>query len=487
MGIFLNTQPLHNRFGRMAIHLLVLVLVLGVAFLAVTELLWAAPIPEKIYSFRQIIKLALENNRSIQAAQYKLDASNWNVKKAYSEFLPKVLLSQRFTRNDDISVRNANFAIEGIKSFPGFEDVDIPPLLFKNTHSTGFTISIPIYNGGRLSSSLEMSKLTKETDRLGVIDTESEVKHQVSIAFFNYVKSRELIQVREKVLLLAQANLDNARAKNELGLRPKSDILRWEAQVASEESGLIEAQNTAEITQIILANLAGLDVLETFDVSGFPENEFIALRMRYAEYADPGRPDFINRFYNQALLNNPGRQIAEMQSVVSQSAEKIARSAFLPDINFSYSYAWQDNDTPELDGFKSWDATIQVSYALFNGLHDVADLQRARAETRQLEKLEEDFERSIFVSLYTALNTIKSSLARINLSEKNLIHANDNLEIIQSRYNLGLSSNIDLIDAQVLESTAQVDLINARFDLLIAGADLERTIGKSLDESLLQE
>ena len=143
-----------------------------------------------------------------------------------------------------------------------------------------------------------MSKLTKETDRLGVIDTETEVKHQVSIAFFNYVKSRELIQVREKVLLLAQANLDNARAKNELGLRPKSDILRWEAQVASEESGLIEAQNTAEITQIILANLAGLDVLETFDVSGFPENEFIALRMRYAEYTDPGRPDFINRFYN---------------------------------------------------------------------------------------------------------------------------------------------------------------------------------------------
>ncbi len=176
-----------------------------------------------------------------------------------------------------------------------------------------------------------------------------------------------------------------------------------------------------------------------------------------------------------------------MQSDVSQSAEKIARSAFLPDINFSYSYAWQDNDTPELDGFKSWNATIQVSYALFNELHDVADLQRARAETRQLEKLEEDFERSIFVSLYTALNTIKSSLARINLSEKTLIHANDNLEIIQSRYNLGLSSNIDLIDAQVLESTAQVDLINARFDLLIAGADLERTIGKSLDESLLQE
>ena len=98
-----------------------------------------------------------------------------------------------------------------------------------------------------------------------------------------------------------------------------------------------------------------------------------------------------------------------------------------------------------------------MSYALFNGFHDLADLQRSRAETRQIQTLEENIERSILVSLYTVLNTIKSSLARITLSEKNLVHTGDNLKSIQSRYNLGLASNIDLIDAQVLETTAQVD------------------------------
>ncbi len=309
------------------------ILILSAAFFTITMPLQAALLQERQYSLRQLIAFALEYNRSIQAAKYKLNASDWNVKKAYSEFLPNITLSQRFTRNDNISVRNANFAIDGLKSFPGFEDVDIPPLLFKNTFTSGFTVLMPIYNGGRLSSTLEVSIISRESDRLSVIDTEAEIKRQVTGMYFNYVKNRELIKV----------------------------------------------------------------------------------------------------------------------------AERIARSSFLPDINFAYSYAWQDNDTPELDGFRSWNATVKLSYALFNGFHDLADLQRSRAETRQIQTLEENIERSILVSLYTVLNTIKSSLARITLSEKNLVHTGDNLKSIQSRYNLGLASNIDLIDAQVLETTAQVD------------------------------
>ncbi len=433
------------------------ILILSAAFFTITMPLQAALLQERQYSLRQLIAFALEYNRSIQAAKYKLNASDWNVKKAYSEFLPKITLSQRFTRNDNISVRNANFAIDGLKSFPGFEGVDIPPLLFKNTFTSGFTVLMPIYNGGRLSSTLEVSKISRESDRLSVIDTEAEIKRQVTGMYFNYVKNRELIKVREKALQFANANLTNVRAKHELGLRQKSDILRWEAQVASEESSLIVTQNTAEITRLSLANLAGFNILDTIDVTDFLAEEFTANRLRYAKIADANRPELINRRYNQALLSNPSIQIAEMRSNTSQSAERIARSSFLPDINFAYSYAWQDNDTPELDGFRSWNATVQLSYALFNGFHDLADLQRSRAETRQIQTLEENIERSILVSLYTVLNTIKSSLARITLSEKNLVHTGDNLKSIQSRYNLGLASNIDLIDAQVLETTAQVD------------------------------
>lgn len=437
--------------------------------------------PENLYSLQQIIAIALENNLSLEAAKYKLKAADWGVKKAYSEFLPKLAFNQRLTKVDDFSVWNANIAIEGIKSFPGFENVDIPPLLFKNMYQSSFSITLPVYNGGLLTNNLEMAKILRESDRVNLKSAESEITLQTAKAYYNFAQSKEFIRVRQKALELAQRNLKNARAKNELGLRPKSDILRWESQVASEESNLIEAENAVEIAKVSLANLIGIDILEDIDVVEMSESEFLQSKTRFANAVSGDMKSQLNRLYDEALKNNHEKQLTALQTNISQNAEKAARSGFLPQINFAYNYSWQGNDTPALDGFKSWDAAFQLSYPIFNGFGNVSDLQKARAEVQRSKKLEQDYDRNIMLSIFIAFNTIKTSLARITLFEKNLTQAADNLKLIQNRYNLGLASNIDLIDAQVLETTAQVNLVNSRYDLLIAGAELERTLGKPVD------
>ena len=434
----------------------------------------------KSYDLVQVVSLALEHNRSLEAVRHGVEASNWNVKRAYSEFLPRFSLSQRLTRVDNVSVRNANFAIEGLKSLPGFEDVNIPPLLFKDTYQTGLTVTVPVYNGGRLTANLESAKTLRDTEELTLKDAEAELSLQVVRTFVVYVKNREFVQVRRKSLELAESNLKNIKAKNKLGLRPKSDILRWEAQVATDESSLIETENTAAISKISLANIMGIELEDDFEVVGISEPDMLETIRKYIVMVNGNLDKQVDRYYREAVNNNAGRTISILQTELSRTSEKLAKSAFLPRINFAYNYGWQGNDTPALDGFRSWDASIQFSYSIFNGFADYSDLQKARAETHRFEKMQQDFDRNLFVSIYSSLNTIKSTLARITLFEKNLVQALDNLKLIQNRYNLGLASNIDLIDAQALETSAQVNLINTRYDLYIDGAELERTVGKKI-------
>jgi len=431
-------------------------------------------------TLNQAIETALENNRLLAAQRQKLKAADWAVKRSYTEYLPKVSFNQRLTRVDDFSVTKANFAIEGLKSFPGFEDVDIPPFLFKDTYQTNFEIRQSIYTGGRLSNMLETSKIYRESERLNLKDNEAEIMLQVTQAYYSLAQSQDFIQVQRKSLELAERNLQNARTKNELGLRPRSDILRWEAQVASEESRLIEAENAASIAQVNLVNTIGADLFMDVEIDIISESDFTEKRKVYENFTEGGQQEQLHRLFNLAVLNNPGRKNISLQKTISESAIKIARSNFLPQVSFNYSYAWQGNDTPKLDGFKEWSATINISYSLFNGFTEVAELQKAKAEKKQVELQEQDFDRRLKVAIFTAYKNIRTAITKIVLAEKNLLQVTDNLELVQNRYGLGLASNIDLVDAQVLETNARVNLITARYDLLIAGAELENLTGKPI-------
>ncbi|MCP4726978.1 MAG: TolC family protein [bacterium] len=423
------------------------------------------------------INIALENNYTIRAQKEKLSASDWSVKSAYSEYLPKVSLNQRLTRVDDTSVRYANFAIEGVKQIPGMEDVDIPPVLFKDTHASTVGVTMPLFTGGLLKSSLETAKIAKASDELTLTDNEKEITLQVTRAYFEYIKSLEFLKVRQTTLEQSRSNLKNVKAKNELGLRPKSDILRWEAQEATDESSVIEAMNGAAISRISLANVMGIPLIEEFEVEMYPEEEFNRLIRLYNQAAAENNEQKLTGMFSTARQNNPGLQTISLQKELNRTSIKLARSQFLPQVSLSYNYSWQANDTPDLDGFKSWDATINLTYSLFNGFGDLAQVNKARAELRQAESIEEDYGRNLDVSVFTAYNNLKTALARIRLAEKNLIQAMDNMQLIRNRYNLGLASNIDQIDAQVLETTAEVNLISAKYDLLISGAELDRALG----------
>lgn len=439
-----------------------------------------AQVDGETYTLKRIISTALLNNRELMSMKEKLIAQDWSVKKAYSNFLPKADITQRLTRVDDISVRNANFSIEGLKSFPGFEDVDIPPFLYKDTYQTTLNLRMPIFNAGENRNELQLAKLNRENEKLNFEDFEDGMIKNVTNDYYNYIKSTDLIKIMEKSFEQSKKTLETIKNKYELGLRPRSDLLRWEAQHSNDESNLLEAQNNSFIAKANLAQTMGIDILSEFNVADVSDTDMSILIGFYNSFLTGSFEKKLNTLYNIALENSHTKKSIGVKKKISQNSINKAKSNFLPKINFAYNYNWQANDTPKLDGFKQWDASINLSYSLFNGFGDTADIQKAKAELKSAELEEQSVDRSLKVLIYSAYKNIQTALSKISLFEKNLVQTEENLSELNNRFELELSSNLELIDAQLLQITAETNLLSSKYDLLIAGAEIDRALGKPL-------
>jgi outer membrane protein TolC len=120
-----------------------------------------------------------------------------------------------------------------------------------------------------------------------------------------------------------------------------------------------------------------------------------------------------------------------------------------------------------------------LRFPVFNGFGDYAQVRQARADLRRAESLAQDVERQWGLRARTAALTVNSAQERIAIARKGIEYAEANLQTVTRRYEAGVASNIDLIDAQTTAYQARALLIHATYDAAIARAELERATGKT--------
>jgi len=172
-----------------------------------------------LLTMEEAVERSLERNPSLRAAEENRAASRWGVRKAYSNYFPRVNISQSYLQQDKKTIRQANFAIEGVKQMPGFEDVDIPPFMYLHTYGTSFSLTQTIYDGGNLSSQLKIAKANAGLSEYMESDTRAEIIYQVKSTYLQSLKASELIKIRRQSLELTKQNLETARRKQIQGLQ----------------------------------------------------------------------------------------------------------------------------------------------------------------------------------------------------------------------------------------------------------------------------
>jgi outer membrane protein len=129
---------------------------------------------------------------------------------------------------------------------------------------------------------------------------------------------------------------------------------------------------------------------------------------------------------------------------------------------------------------RSWQVGFSINYPIFNGFQRETNVITADANATAAEARLRDARLLLDANLTQAFAALDAASARIDVARMSLTAAEEDLRLQRERYRLGASTIFEVLTSQVSADQAQVDLVQARYDYLVARAQLEAYVGHSL-------
>jgi outer membrane protein len=324
--------------------------------------------------------------------------------------------------------------------------------------ASGLTASQMITDFGRTSDLAESARLRANAEFETHKATRADILLGVNRAYIAGLRADAVIRTAEFTIAARQAIVDHAKALAESKL--KSDLDVRFAQVSLSEAQLVleMARNDRRAADVELSAALGYGVPQAFELVDQPAAELPSTDAQ--------------RLIGEALVRRPelaGRRFELEAALKSAQAERKLR---LPAVSAIASFGAIPVHTDKLVNGHYAALGLNVSLPFLNG--GLYQARRAEAEykadaaRRRLDETTQRIARDISIALISA----QSASERMALGRQLLEQAALAVDLAQARYDLGLSSIVELSQAQLARMTAEIHTINARYDYQLQRAIL---------------
>ena len=408
----------------------------------------------------------LVNNPRIRAALSQTDASVARISEARSGLLPRVDLIQSVGRTTNPMWAFGAKLNQGIITTDDFDPARLNDPEGISNFATTLSVTMPIYDQGKTWIGLSQAKLDKEATTLSAERVRQQVILEVVASYLGVRHSQENLEVVIQALETAKAHLRMVRSRLQSGLTVKSDLLRAEVHIAELEQERVEAQSQVNIARASLNAAIGADVDRSFDLVTPLEGSS----------ATPGS---LETWIRQSLENRPDLEQIRFEETMAQAEVKKAKAAHLPGVYLSGSYDINSEDFSETAD--SYTVGAEVRFNLFSGLDLQSKVREAKAQVCHIQALIRQLELGIEVEVRRAFFQAQSASQRIGVANASMAQAEEGLRIVRDRYENGLLTIVNLLDAEVALKRARSNYLRSLYDFEVAIAQLNLAAG-ILDE-----
>ncbi len=410
----------------------------------------------------QAIETALRSNPGLKAADAQIDAAEAGVLRSASGFLPKVALSETWSRSDNpLMVLGARLNREIVSP------ADFSPAVMNNpeplsNYNTRLTMMQPVFNGGREYIGRTQAALGRDASVQDRERARQETVYNVVKAYYGLLLAKEYHKVALQSQETSQANVKLAEARYNAGAVLQSDLLRARVQLAEVQEMLTRSENGIKLAEANLAFSMGVPQGTAYEIEGSLAAQPVPVDISAAvEEAAGKRPDLLSMDLN--------RQNAEKS--VSQ-----ARTEYLPNLNLMGQVDWNSAQVAGSDA-KSWAVMAVLQWNLFDGLVTRAKVKEALATSSRMRSLEEQTRSAVQLQVRQAFYNLVSSTDRIAATSSSVQEAEEGLRIVQKRYETGMTTFVDVLGAESSLIRARTNALQALYDNNISGAELKLAKG----------
>lgn len=404
------------------------------------------------------IELALRNNETLLSTRLDEDHARARVREAYSEALPKLDFRSSFTRN--WALPEFNF---GGQTFKVGTD---------NVINFGLDLSQTIWRGGQIGAGLEMARYFRQISETNTDRMRENIVLQVYNGYYDVLLAEAALEVSTAAYDRAVAQYEGVQQFYEAGTVSDYDVLRARVEVTNAHPPVTQARNGLAIAKADLKRLIGLPRQARIRCTGSLDVDV------------SGLPVDIGSAVDQALTNRSDLKAARLQTVMNDAAIRLARGENRPDVSLSAGYLMQAqvNDpgfkSLAFDDFsRSWNTLINVSFPVFDGRQNSGRIMQAQADYDRSRYIERQLRKQIEVDATEAVLNLVEASERVKAGEEAIELASRGLSIARVQYEGGVSTQLELIDAQFILTQAETDHVTAKYDFATAAAQLQNVLG----------
>lgn len=402
----------------------------------------------------------LATSHRLGELEARREASDAQIQGVRANALPQVVASGGYTRTNHVT----EFGI----TMPTGATRVIYPDVPDNVRSR-VDVQWPIYTGGRIDALIEAARADAAAAAGDIDAARTDLRLEIARAYWTLVTARESVTVVQASLERVEAHLRDARARFDAGFVPPNEVSSAEAQRSLQQALLIESRNAVRQATIALARLIGApptSVIEPVEPLGPPAASSADAESLVAlARASRGDRRALATRIDAATSRRLAAGAAARPTVVAVAGADLARPN--PRI-FPRAADWND----------SWDVSLNVSWSIFDGGRVKADVASADALTRALRQRLDEFDSVLDAEIRQRGYDVESSLARATAAADAVRSATDARRVLQDRYQAGVATSTDVLDAQVVLLDAELQRTRALAAARIAEAGLARAIGR---------
>jgi outer membrane protein len=415
----------------------------------------------RVFKLSDAEHLALASQPQLLVARAQTRAAEAGVELTRSPLLPQVTATGQYTR------QTGNFVPRpGV--IPGTNVTAAASTSLTKSYdfwNVGVTATQLIYDFGQTFEKYRASQATANAERSTERATQFQILVGVRSAYFAARANKDLVAVARETLSAQEKHLGQVQGFVQVGTQPLIALAQQRAAVANAKVQFVNAQNNYETAKAQLNQAVGLQGGTDYDMGD--------------EMLDPV-PD-----EDQSLETLVLKGVAARPEMMSLASAQQAQQATLSAAKGGYGPAFSatagfTGAGVALDGLvPNWSAALLLTWPIFQGGLTTAQVHQAEAVLSGIDAQKALELLQIQLQIDSARLAVRAAKAAISAAQDATESAHEQLRLAEQRYATGVGSIIELNDAQVTYTAAAAQLVQARYGLASARAQLLAALGRA--------
>lgn len=344
-------------------------------------------------------------------------------------------------------------------ALPGLGALELPLMEQQFVASTTMA-KMPLYTGGRISNSVDAAHSQLNATRMQAATTRLDIKLEVAEAYVTVLRlHRQVLVVESNVASLEAHSQDVSNLLNQ-GLTAKNHLLAAQVALADARQRLLQVRNGQDTAQAAYNRLLGRPM--TYQV-------------QLDEMDLPVVSQDLESLIQQALDRRPELAGLACQASALRSQARSVRGETLPQVGLAGGFTYLEDEVLDPEGV--WSASVGMQWTPYDGGVSRAKSSSMLHNANALVKLRDDATTAVALQVRKAWLDTQETRQRIEVGRSAIGQAEENLRVSRNRFDQGLGTNTEVLDAETLRTQSHTNYYAAVYDALLASFRLDRAVG----------